>query len=197
MGFKKDGRVTASTSFIVEAAGPYRRQGDHATGRQPRDAALPGAEHALPRHLGGDQHAAGRLAARAGRTAELRCCSSRWSTRPRASSGIDQVAIRKINAPVRRGTVRARAGQRAAGTTAQQAHQLLRQGGARQGRRAVQLGGAQEAQRPAARQQGDRRGRRPAAPSPRARSASTASSSSSPTASSTSTRASATSARTR
>jgi xanthine dehydrogenase molybdenum-binding subunit len=31
MGFKKDGRVTAIDTFIVEAAGPYRRQGDHAT----------------------------------------------------------------------------------------------------------------------------------------------------------------------
>jgi xanthine dehydrogenase molybdenum-binding subunit len=31
MGFKKDGRVTACDVFIVEAAGPYRRQGDHAT----------------------------------------------------------------------------------------------------------------------------------------------------------------------
>ena len=31
MGFKKDGRVTAADVFIVEAAGPYRRQGDHAT----------------------------------------------------------------------------------------------------------------------------------------------------------------------
>lgn len=31
MGFKKDGRVTACDMFIVEAAGPYRRQGDHAT----------------------------------------------------------------------------------------------------------------------------------------------------------------------
>ena len=31
MGFKKDGRVTACDVFVVEAAGPYRRQGDHAT----------------------------------------------------------------------------------------------------------------------------------------------------------------------
>ena len=31
MGFKKDGRVTAIDTFIVEASGPYRRQGDHAT----------------------------------------------------------------------------------------------------------------------------------------------------------------------
>jgi CO/xanthine dehydrogenase Mo-binding subunit len=31
MGFKKDGKVTAIDTFIVEASGPYRRQGDHAT----------------------------------------------------------------------------------------------------------------------------------------------------------------------
>jgi CO/xanthine dehydrogenase Mo-binding subunit len=31
MGFKKDGRVTAIDTFIVEASGPYRRQGDHST----------------------------------------------------------------------------------------------------------------------------------------------------------------------
>src|SRR5690606_32679981 len=31
MGFKKDGRVTACDVFVVEASGPYRRQGDHAT----------------------------------------------------------------------------------------------------------------------------------------------------------------------
>ena len=31
MGFKKDGRVTAIDTFIVEASGPYRRQGDHGT----------------------------------------------------------------------------------------------------------------------------------------------------------------------
>jgi CO/xanthine dehydrogenase Mo-binding subunit len=31
MGFKKDGKVTAIDTFIVEASGPYRRQGDHST----------------------------------------------------------------------------------------------------------------------------------------------------------------------
>ena len=31
MGFKKDGRMVACDVFVVEAAGPYRRQGDHAT----------------------------------------------------------------------------------------------------------------------------------------------------------------------
>jgi xanthine dehydrogenase molybdenum-binding subunit len=31
IGFKKDGRVTAIDTFIVEASGPYRRQGDNAT----------------------------------------------------------------------------------------------------------------------------------------------------------------------
>ena len=36
MGFKKDGRVTAIDTFIVEASGPYRRQGDHSTTREPR-----------------------------------------------------------------------------------------------------------------------------------------------------------------
>jgi xanthine dehydrogenase molybdenum-binding subunit len=31
MGFKKDGRVTAIDTFIIEASGPYRRQGDNST----------------------------------------------------------------------------------------------------------------------------------------------------------------------
>ena len=43
--------------------------------------------------------------------------------------GIDQIAIRKINAPEGQALVRPRAAERAARTSAQQAHQLLRQGG--------------------------------------------------------------------
>ena len=132
MGFKKDGRVTAIDTFIVEASGPYRRQGDHATAANLASLLYPGAEHALPRHLGGDQHAAGRLAARAGRPAGVGVFEplvARGREEARHRSGRDSQDQRAR----RPGALRPRAAEHAAGTSAQQADQLLRQGGLDQG----------------------------------------------------------------
>ena len=71
MGFKKDGRVTAIDTFIVEASGPYRRQGDHST-----SANLASLLYQTPnmRFRGisvCDQHAARCFAARARRDAAV------------------------------------------------------------------------------------------------------------------------------
>ena len=82
MGFKKDGRVTAIDAFIVEASGPVSPPGRQLDLGQSRVADVSDAEHALPRHLGVHQHAAGCVAARARRACSSRSCSSRSCRRP-------------------------------------------------------------------------------------------------------------------
>ena len=196
MGFRKDGRMTACDAFVVEAAGPYRRQGDHATSAnnaslmyQVPNMRFRGISVATNTPPGTSQRAPGGL--------QGSVMFEPMIDEAARKLGIDRDRDPQDQRARRAGAVRPRAGERAAGTAAQQAHQLLRQGAPRQGRRDVQLGGAQEAQRPAPRQQGHAAWPWRSAPTPPDRSASTGSSSSSPTASSTSTRASATSARTR
>ena len=69
--------------------GPVSPPGRPRDLRQQRLADVPGAEHALPRHLGGDQHAAGDLAARAGRPAgfgDVRADDRRGRAQARARS---------------------------------------------------------------------------------------------------------------
>ena len=196
MGFKKDGRVTAIDTFIVEASGPYRRQGDHSTTAnlgsllfQAPNMRFRGMSVATNTPPGVSQRAPGGLQA------------SVWFEplvhEAAKKLGIDQVAIRKMNAPEGQAAVRPGSAEHAAGTSAQQADQLLRQGVPRPGRRDVRLGSAQGQQRQAHRQQGSRRRRAAPAPTPPDRSASTASASCGPMASWKFTRASATSARTR
>ncbi len=98
MGFKKDGRVTAIDTFIVEASGPYRRQGDHATTAnlgsllfQAPNMRFRGLSVATNTPPGVSQRAPGGLQA------------SVWFEplvhEAAKKLGIDQVAIRKINAP--------------------------------------------------------------------------------------------------
>ena len=98
MGFKKDGRVTAIDTFIVEAAGPYRRQGDHATTAnlgsllfQAPNMRFRGLSVATNTPPGVSQRAPGGLQA------------SVWFEplvhEAAKKLGIDQVAIRKLNAP--------------------------------------------------------------------------------------------------
>lgn len=98
MGFKKDGRVTAIDTFIVEAAGPYRRQGDHATTAnlgsllfQAPNMRFRGLSVATNTPPGTSQRAPGGLQA------------SVWFEplvhEAAKKLGIDQVAIRKLNAP--------------------------------------------------------------------------------------------------
>ncbi len=98
MGFRKDGRVTAIDTFIVEAAGPYRRQGDHATTAnlgsllfQAPNMRFRGLSVATNTPPGTSQRAPGGLQA------------SVWFEplvhEAAKKLGLDQVAIRKLNAP--------------------------------------------------------------------------------------------------
>jgi len=98
MGFRKDGRVTAIDTFIVEASGPYRRQGDHATTAnlgsllfQAPNMRFRGLSVATNTPPGVSQRAPGGLQA------------SVWFEplvhEAAKKLGIDQVAIRKLNAP--------------------------------------------------------------------------------------------------
>jgi CO/xanthine dehydrogenase Mo-binding subunit len=98
MGFKKDGRVTAIDTFIVEAAGPYRRQGDHSTTAnlgsllfQPANMRFRGISVATNTPPGVSQRAPGGLQA------------SVWFEPLVAEAarklGIDELAIHKLNAP--------------------------------------------------------------------------------------------------
>ena len=98
MGFKKDGRVTAVDTFIVEAAGPYRRQGDHSTTAnlgslqfQAPNMRFRGISVATNTPPPTSQRAPGGLQA------------SVWFEPVVAEAarklGVDQVAIRKLNAP--------------------------------------------------------------------------------------------------
>jgi xanthine dehydrogenase molybdenum-binding subunit len=98
MGFKKDGRVTAIDTFIVEASGPYRRQGDHSTTAnlgsllfQAPNMRFRGVSVATNTPPGVSQRAPGGLQA------------SVWFEplvhEAAKKLGIDQVAMRKINAP--------------------------------------------------------------------------------------------------
>ncbi|HEX4913510.1 MAG TPA: xanthine dehydrogenase family protein [Vicinamibacterales bacterium] len=98
MGFKKDGRVTAIDTFIVEASGPYRRQGDHSTTAnlgsllfQPPNMRFRGISVATNTPPGVSQRAPGGLQA------------SVWFEplvhEAAKKLGIDQVAIRRLNAP--------------------------------------------------------------------------------------------------
>jgi CO/xanthine dehydrogenase Mo-binding subunit len=98
MGFKKDGRVTAIDTFIVEASGPYRRQGDHSTTAnlgsllfQAPNMRFRGLSVATNTPPGVSQRAPGGLQA------------SVWFEplvhEAAKKLGIDQVAIRKMNAP--------------------------------------------------------------------------------------------------
>lgn len=98
MGFKKDGRVTAIDTFIVEAAGPYRRQGDHSTTAnlgsllfQPPNMRFRGISVATNTPPGVSQRAPGGLQASVWYEPLMHEASKRL--------GIDQVAMHKLNAP--------------------------------------------------------------------------------------------------
>jgi CO/xanthine dehydrogenase Mo-binding subunit len=99
MGFKKDGRVTAIDCFIVEDAGPYRRQGDHGQAAnlatllyQAPNARFRGLSVATNTTPGVSQRAPGGL--------QSAVLFEPLVGRAAKQLGIDQVEIRKINAPV-------------------------------------------------------------------------------------------------
>jgi CO/xanthine dehydrogenase Mo-binding subunit len=98
MGFKKDGRVTAIDTFIVEAAGPYRRQGDHSTTAnlgsllfQPPHMRFRGISVATNTPPGVSQRAPGGLQASVWFEPLMHEASKKL--------GIDQVALHMMNAP--------------------------------------------------------------------------------------------------
>ena len=98
MGFKKDGRVTACDVFVVEAAGPYRRQGDHATSAnnaslmyQVPNMRFRGISVATNTPPGTSQRAPGGL--------QASVMFEPMIDEAARKLGVDRIAIRKINAP--------------------------------------------------------------------------------------------------
>ncbi|MGH9176849.1 MAG: xanthine dehydrogenase family protein molybdopterin-binding subunit, partial [Vicinamibacterales bacterium] len=99
MGFKKDGRVTAIDSFIIEDSGPYRRQGDNGQAAnlatllyQAPAARFRGISVATNVTPGVSQRAPGGL--------QSAVLFEPLVARAAKELGVDQVDIRKINAPV-------------------------------------------------------------------------------------------------
>jgi CO/xanthine dehydrogenase Mo-binding subunit len=99
MGFKKDGRVTAIDSFIIESSGPYRRQGDNGQAAnlatllyQAPNARFRGISVATNTPPGVSQRAPGGL--------QSSILFEPLVARAAKELGVDQVAIRRINAPV-------------------------------------------------------------------------------------------------
>ncbi|MGH9385098.1 MAG: xanthine dehydrogenase family protein molybdopterin-binding subunit, partial [Vicinamibacterales bacterium] len=98
VGFKKDGRVTAIDCFIVEASGPYRRQGDNSTTAnlaslmyQPPNMRFRGISVCTNTPPGVSQRAPGGM--------QFSIMFEPMISEAAKKLGIDQVAIRKINAP--------------------------------------------------------------------------------------------------
>jgi CO/xanthine dehydrogenase Mo-binding subunit len=98
MGFKKDGRVTAIDAFIVEASGPYRRQGDNSTSAnlasllyQTPNMRFRGISVCTNTPPGVSQRAPGGM--------QQSIMFEPIVSEAAKKLGIDQIAIRKINAP--------------------------------------------------------------------------------------------------
>ncbi|MEW6323572.1 MAG: molybdopterin cofactor-binding domain-containing protein, partial [Acidobacteriota bacterium] len=98
MGFKKDGRVTACDCFIVEAAGPYRRQGDMAT-----SANLASLMYQVPhmrfRGISVCTNTPPGVSQRAPGGVQFGLMFEPVIDAAAAQLALDKVAIRKINAP--------------------------------------------------------------------------------------------------
>jgi CO/xanthine dehydrogenase Mo-binding subunit len=99
MGFKKDGRVTAIDAFIVEDSGPYRAQGDN---NQAANLAtlLYQAPNARFRGLSVATNTPPRISQRAPGGLQSAILFEPLVNKAAKQLGIDQVEIRKINAPV-------------------------------------------------------------------------------------------------
>ncbi len=98
MGFKKDGRMTACDVFVVEAAGPYRRQGDHATSAnnaslmyQVPNMRFRGVSVATNTPPGTSQRAPGGL--------QASVMFEPMIDEAARKLGVDRIAIRKTNGP--------------------------------------------------------------------------------------------------
>jgi CO/xanthine dehydrogenase Mo-binding subunit len=99
MGFKKDGRVTAIDAFIIEDSGPYRRQGDCAQAVN-LATLLYQAPHARFRGLSVATNTPPRVSQRAPGGLQSSILFEPLVNKAARELGLDQVAIRKINAPV-------------------------------------------------------------------------------------------------
>src|SRR5918998_6456323 len=99
MGFKKDGRVTAIDSFIIEDSGPYRRQGDNAQAAT-LATLLYQAPNARFRGLSVATNTPPRVSQRAPGGLQSAVLFEPLVNKAAKQLGIDQVAIRKMNAPV-------------------------------------------------------------------------------------------------
>ncbi len=99
MGFKKDGRVTAIDAFIVEDSGPYRRQGDS---QQSANLAtlLYQAPNARFRGLSVATNTPPRVSQRAPGGLQSAILFEPLVNKAANQLNLDQVEIRKINAPV-------------------------------------------------------------------------------------------------
>ena len=99
MGFRKDGKVTAIDAYVIEPAGPYRRQGDHQNAvniaslvYQPEAIRFRGISVATNTPPGTSQRAPGGL--------QSAVMFEPMIDKAARKLGIDEIEIRKINAPV-------------------------------------------------------------------------------------------------
>jgi xanthine dehydrogenase molybdenum-binding subunit len=99
MGFKKDGRVTAIDAFIIEDSGPYRGQGDNAQATN-LATLLYQAPNARFRGLSVATNTPPRVSQRAPGGLQSAILFEPLVNKAAKQLGVDQVEIRKINAPV-------------------------------------------------------------------------------------------------
>ena len=151
MGFKKDGRVTAIDAFIVEDSGPVSRA-RATTRRRPtsrrcsirrRTRASAASRWPPTRRRGVSQRAPGGL--------QSAVLFEPMVDKAAKQLGVDQVEIRKINAPVNGSQFGLNPAAQAGTAAHARSRAPIVKEALDRGRRAVQLGRAQEAQRPAQR----------------------------------------------
>ena len=99
MGFKKDGTVTAVDAFIIEDSGPYRRQGDSAQAVN-LATLLYQAPNARFRGLSVATNTPPRVSQRAPGGLQSSFLFEPLVTKAARKLGIDEVALRRMNAPV-------------------------------------------------------------------------------------------------
>jgi CO/xanthine dehydrogenase Mo-binding subunit len=99
MGFKKDGTVTAVDAFIIEDSGPYRRQGDNAQAVT-LATLLYQAPNARFRGLSVATNTPPRVSQRAPGGLQSALLFEPLVTKAARKLGVDEVQIRRMNAPV-------------------------------------------------------------------------------------------------
>ena len=155
VGFRKDGKIVAIDGFAIQENGPYNQQGDaNSAGQTISLCYQPDAMRW--RTLTVLTNTPPKTSQRAPGGMQGNGLMEPVITKAANKLGIDQVEIRRINAPEGRAPFGAVGAQR----TAAARHRLARQGRAHQGRGAVRVGGEEGAQRPPGRHQGARLGRR-------------------------------------